>query len=43
MNKGLELAVPPPDLLGGERAWRLYQSPMANDLIIYAYIIKPWL
>ena len=26
---------------GGERGWRLNQSPMGNDLISYACIMKP--
>ena len=30
-NRDLELLVPPPDFGGGERDWRLNQSPMAND------------
>lgn len=29
--RGLDLSVPPPDLWGGERSWRLNQSPMANE------------
>lgn len=36
-KKGLGLWVLPPtsDLQGGERGWRLSQSPMANDLITH--------
>lgn len=30
MNRGLELAVPPPDFWGGEKGERLTQSAMAN-------------
>ena len=42
-KKGLGLWVLPPtsDLQGGERGWRLRQSPMANDLITHTYMMKP--
>lgn len=36
MNRGWERSVPPPDLWGGERGWRLNQSPMAIELINHA-------
>lgn len=41
MVKGLELPVPHPDLQRWERVWRLTQSPLANGLIKYAYVMKP--
>lgn len=41
MNRGVKLSVPLPDFCGGERGWTLNQLPIANDLIIHAYIIKP--
>ena len=31
----------PPDLWGGEKPWRLNHFLMANDLISYAYVMKP--
>lgn len=33
MTGGLELSAPSPDLQGGERGWRLNQSPKAHELI----------
>lgn len=33
MIKGLGLSVPPSDLRGGERGWRLNQPPVVSDLI----------
>ena len=38
--RGLELSVPPPDLQEGRGAGDLVQSPMANDLISLAYVMK---
>jgi len=38
---GLEHLVLPPALWEGERGWRLNLSPVANDLINHAYVIKP--
>lgn len=29
-----------PDFWGGKRSWRLNQSPMTNEFISYAYIMK---
>ena len=40
-NKGLELSVPPPNVQGSERGWKLNQLPMANDLIHHAFAMKP--
>ena len=39
--KGLKFLAPHPDLLGGERDWRLKGYPITNDLINHAYVIKP--
>ena len=41
MIRGLEISVPPPDLLGDERDWRLNQLPMVNDLTNQAFVMKP--
>ena len=40
MARRLELKPPLSDFWGGERSWRLNQSPVANDLIGYAYVMK---
>lgn len=41
MIRGLKHSVPPLDLWGGEKSWRLHQSLMANDLINLAKVMKP--
>ena len=40
VTKGLELSAPPLDVQRGERAWRLNQWSLANDLIIHAHVMK---
>lgn len=41
MIRGLELADPQySDFWGGKRGWRLTYSPMANDVINHAYMMK---
>ena len=39
--RGLALSFQTPNLWGGERSWRLNQSPVANELINHAYVTKP--
>ena len=41
MIRRLQPSVPASDLWGGERGWKLNQLPMTNDLINYAYVMKP--
>ena len=40
MIKGLGLSVPPLNLQSAKRGWRVNPSPMANDLISCAYVMK---
>ena len=40
MIKGLGLSVPPTNLQRAKRGWRVNPSPMANDLISCAYVMK---
>ena len=40
-DERVELSVPPPTSDRREKAWELNQSPMANELINHANVIKP--
>ena len=35
-----ELDLPPPDVLVVKRGWKLNQSPLVNNLISHAYVMK---
>lgn len=40
MIRGLKISDPIPDLQGRVRSWRLNSSPIVNDFITHAYVMK---
>ena len=38
--RNLKLSAPPLNLQGGERAWEFSYSPLVNDFINHAYVMK---